>query len=194
VFEDNDLAFPQIPYQIHGSIGFPVLESLGRITFHADGRFGVEEAPSTAETGRTKLYLERFTILLHARIAGEEHLLTLDTGATNTFLSEHYYQQHKQDFRARDLRELELIGAGGSKIMRTYVLHNVPLRMGGGCVALRDLAVLTEPTGLPDEFSGNVGQSVVGLFRSYTLDFHTMTFSVQDPATAGKENGGCVDV
>jgi hypothetical protein len=194
VFEDDDLSFPQIPYQIHGSIGFPVLESLGRITFHADGRFGVEEAPSTAETGRTKLYLERFTILLHARIAGEEHLLTLDTGATDTFLSEHYYQQHKQDFRASDLRELELIGAGGSKIMRTYVLHNVPLRMGGGCVALRDLAVLTEPTGLPDEFSGNVGQSVVGLFRSYTLDFHTMTFSVQDPATAGKENGGCVDV
>jgi hypothetical protein len=30
VFDDNDLSFPQLPYQIHGSIGFPVLESLGK--------------------------------------------------------------------------------------------------------------------------------------------------------------------
>jgi len=33
VFEDKDLSFPQLPYQIHGSIGFPVLAALGRISF-----------------------------------------------------------------------------------------------------------------------------------------------------------------
>jgi Aspartyl protease len=191
VFEDDDLTFSQIPYQIHGSIGFPVLESLGRITFHANGRLEVGEAPSTPETSRTKLYLEGFTILLDTGIAGEQHLLTLDTGSTGTYLSEQYYQQHRQDFRASDLRELELVGAGGSKVMPTYVLHNLSLRIGGTCVALKDLDVLTKPTGLPNEFSGNVGQSVVGLFRSYTLDFHTMTFSA-DPMTPGRDKSDCL--
>ena len=112
----------------------------------------------------------------------------MDTGATGTFLSEQYYQQHRQDFRTSDLRELELVGAGGSTTIQTFVLHNVPLRMGGACVALSDLDVLTEPTGLPDEFSGNVGQSVVGLFREYTLDFHTMTFTAKPSQT---DRGRC---
>jgi predicted aspartyl protease len=188
VFEDKDLAFPQLSYQIHGSIGFPVLESLGRITFRRNGKFSVEDAPASAEVGRTNLYVERFTILIEARIADKEHLFTLDTGATGTFLSEQYYQQHRQDFRTSDLRELELVGAGGSTTIQTFVLHNVPLRMGGACVALSDLDVLTEPTGLPDEFSGNVGQSVVGLFREYTLDFHTMTFTAKPSQT---DRGRC---
>jgi len=43
---------------------------------------------------------------------------------------------------------------------------------------------------LPDEFSGNIGQSLVGLLRSYTLDFRTMTLGAEAQVT-GKDTDGC---
>jgi hypothetical protein len=178
VFEDTDLSFPQLPYQIRGSIGFPVLQSLGRITFHSDGRFVVQEHSSHHQSDPANLYLEGFTVLIETEIGGKQHLLTLDTGATGTFLSSQYYEEHKNEFNAEEPRELEVIGAGGASIIHTYLLHDATFKIGGESVELHDLYVLTEPTGLPGEFSGNLGQSAVGLLSSYTLDFHNMTLSV----------------
>ena len=188
VFEDYDLSFPQLPYQIRGSIGFPVLQALGKITFHADGRFAVHERLSHAQSVPAKLYLDGFTVLVETEIGGKQHLLTLDTGATGTFLSREYYEAHKHEFGAQEPRELELIGAGGSTIIRSYILPDVTLNIGGRGVELHDVCVLTEPTGVPAEFSGNLGQSAVGLFSSYTLDFRNMTVSVDArAATTGSQ-------
>jgi hypothetical protein len=136
VFEDRDLAFPQIPYEIHGSIGLPVLESLGRITFHANGKFCAQESTRAEEVGSSNLYLEGFTILIQVNVADEDRLMTLDTGATGTFMSEQYYEQHSQDLSAVDLRELELVGVGGSTLIPAYLQHNVRFRMGGACPSL----------------------------------------------------------
>jgi phosphatidylserine/phosphatidylglycerophosphate/cardiolipin synthase-like enzyme len=36
-----------------------------------------------------------------------------------------------------------------------------------------------ETTGLPDEFYGNIGQSALSSFSSFTLDFKAMRFSVR---------------
>src|SRR5260370_34281455 len=116
--------------------------------------------------------------------------MTLDTGATGTFMSEQHYQLHGRDFSAEDLRELELVGVGGATVIPAYLQHNVRFRMGGACVVLNNLVVLTGPTGLPDEFSGNVGQSLVGLLRSYTLDFRKMTLSAEAQVT-DKDTDGC---
>jgi hypothetical protein len=185
VFEDNDLSFRQMSYQIHGSIGFPVLQSLGRITFHSDGRFAVHEAPLRQKAHHADLYLEGFTVLIETEIGGKPHLLTLDTGATGTFLSKQYYEEHKTEFDAEEPRELEMIGAGGSTIIRCYVLHDSTFNIGGRGVELHDVYVLTEPTGLPAEFAGNLGESAVGLLSSYTLDFRNMTLTV-DASVSGR--------
>jgi hypothetical protein len=186
VFEDNDLSFQQLSYQIHGSIGFPVLQSLGLITFHSDGRLAVHEAPLRPKARPANLYLEGFTVLIETEIGSKPHLLTLDTGATGTFLSKQYYEEHKTEFGAEESRELEMIGAGGSTMIHSYVLHDVIFNLGGRGVELHDVYVLTEPTGLPTEFAGNLGQSAIGLLSSYTLDFRNMTLSV-DASASGKK-------
>jgi hypothetical protein len=185
VFEDNDLSFPQVSYQIHGSIGLPVLQSLGRITFHSDGRFAVHRASLRQKARPANLYLEGFTVLIETEIGGKQHLLTLDTGATGTFLSKQYYEEHKTEFDAEEPRELEMIGAGGSTIIRCYVLHDATFNIGGRGVELHDVYVLTELTGLPTEFGGNLGESAVGLLSSYTLDFRNMTLTV-DASASGR--------
>jgi hypothetical protein len=79
-----------------------------------------------------------------------------------------------------------MIGAGGSTIIRSYVLHDATFNIGGRGVALHDVYVLTEPTGLRAEFAGNLGESAVGLLSSYTLDFHNMTLSVDARSTTNR--------
>ena len=46
VINDRDMIVPTLHYRIPGSIGFPVLSALGRITFFADGQFGVGSNPA----------------------------------------------------------------------------------------------------------------------------------------------------
>jgi hypothetical protein len=162
------------------------LQSLGRITFHSDGRFAVHETPLRQKAHPANLYLEGFTVLIETELRGKQHLLTLDTGATGTFLSEQYYEEHKTEFDAEQPEELEMIGAGGSAIIHSYVLPEVTLNIGGRGVELHDVYVLTESTGLPAEFAGNLGQSAVGLLSSYTLDFRNMTLSVDARSTTSK--------
>jgi predicted aspartyl protease len=186
VFDDIDLSFPELSYQIHGSLGFPALQSLGIVTFHNDGRFTVHDAVSHGKARPTELYLEGFTILLEATIAGNDHLFTLDTGASGTYLSHEYYQEHRNTFDTAPLRELELIGAGGSRIIHIHVLNDVNITLGGASAELHDVAVLTEPTGLPAEFSGNLGQSTLGMLSDYTIDFRNMTFSVHVRSNAAR--------
>ena len=42
---------------------------------------------------------------------------------------------------------------------------------------MKDAPVLTQATGgLDDKFYGNVGQNILGLFKSYTFDFQSMNF------------------
>jgi hypothetical protein len=125
-------------------------------------------------------------VLVETEVGSKQHLLTLDTGATGTFLSSQYYEEHKHEFDAEEARELELVGAGGSTIIHSYVLPDVTFTIGGESVELQDVYVLTEPTGLSTEFAGNLGQSAVGLLSSYTLDFRNMTLSVDARSTTSR--------
>jgi hypothetical protein len=52
--------------------------------------------------------------------------------------------------------------------------------MGGACVQANEIPVITETRGVPDDkFYGNIGQRILGQFKSYTLDFQNMSFSAE---------------
>ena len=58
------------------------------------------------------------------------------------------------------------------------MLANVVVRLGSECSVVQSVPLLTASTGLPDEFYGNIGQSALGSFSSFTLDFNAMHFSI----------------
>jgi hypothetical protein len=118
VVSDKDLIVPELHYRIPGSIGFPVLSALGRITFFADGRLGVG-LKETAESpsGEENLFLQRLTPIVVAEVTGMERLFTIDTGAVGSFFTVQYYLEHKSDFTSQTIGEFDLVGAGG---VRTY--------------------------------------------------------------------------
>ncbi len=179
VVDDEDLVIPDLHYRIPGSIGFPVLSALGRITFFADGRFGVGlKAGGGTSDSEGKLFLQRLTPIVAAEVGEAEMLFIIDTGAAGSFFTVQYYLEHKKDFTPQAISDFELAGAGGSRTYTAYFAAKLNMKIGGACVMVSDLPVITQTRGLSDDkFYGNVGQSVLDLFKSYTFDFQNMSFS-----------------
>jgi predicted aspartyl protease len=179
VADDSDLSFPKLAYQIEGSLGIPVLAALGRITFYPDGRvaFSQDAKPTGKRVNSHALFLEKFTPVITADFGHGNQPFTLDTAAMGTVLSRQFYEEDKASLNPADQVILELVGAGGSIVSPAYMLHGVVAKLGGECTTIEDVQVLTEPTGLPDEFYGNVGQNSLNTFTSFTLDFNAMQFS-----------------
>jgi Aspartyl protease len=181
VINDKDMVVPSLHYRIPGSIGFPVLSALGRITFFADGRFGVGSNPaSAASSGQENLFLQRLTPIVAAEIGGAETLFTIDTGSAGTFFTVQYYLDHRNDYASQTIGRFELAGAGGVRTYGAYLTGKLNMKMGGACISLNRLPVIAQPRGQSDDkFYGNIGQLVLGQLKSYTFDFQKMSFSAE---------------
>lgn len=183
VVPDKDMLLAPLQYALPGSLGFPVLSALGRITFLAGGRFGVGLQPAAGQPVSGNLFLQRLTPIVSAGIEDREELFTIDTGAAGSFLSARYYNDHLHQFDSQLVDELVLTGAGGTRHIPAYYVRQVDVSLGGACVPLDDVPVLIKPRGISDDyFYGNLGQTALRRFPSYTFDFQSMSFTVEGPA------------
>lgn len=75
-------------------------------------------------------------------------------------------------------------GAGGIRSFRANHLPNVELGSGSATATLKEVPVFTRSLGadLLDKLYGNLGQSLLSPFRSYTIDFSRMQLSVGEDA------------
>lgn len=181
VINDKDMTVPYLHYRIPGSIGFPVLSALGRITFFADGQFGVGSNPAAGiPAGEENLFLQRLTPVVAAEIAGAERLFTIDTGSAGAFFTVSYYLEHKDDFASQTIGNFDLAGAGGARTYPAYLTGKVNIKMGGACISLNQIPVMAQSKGQSDDkFYGAIGQLVLGQLKSYTFDFQNMRFSAE---------------
>ena len=161
-------------YQISGLVGYPLQSALGRITFYADGHVGLNTEP-TSKSG-SEMFMEEQMPAGAVRAGGAERLFTLDTGAGSTFSFRFYNVVKPQLTKAMRSRS-ELSGAGGTRKMRSYVLPELKMSIGGEDLMLKSVTVLPQPVGgnsVGDLFFGNLGQDVFGAFKSFTFDFQRM--------------------
>ena len=69
--------------------------------------------------------------------------------------------------------------------MPAYYIPQISLRLGGACARMEDVPVLIKPRGVPEDyFYGNLGQSALNVFPSYTFDFENMSFTIEGPPCA----------
>jgi hypothetical protein len=186
VVEDSDLTFPELDYEIDGSLGLPVLAAFGKMTMYADA--SVKLGRGTGEKMRSSashnLFLDGFTPLIAADLGEGDDLFVIDTGAQATILSSKFFAQSK-DMAWGNLVTFDLAGAGGVGTMAAFTAENLVANFGGYCTALGDAHLLLADTESDGDFYGIIGQSAFRNFSSITLDFQNMQFSV-----AGS-NGSC---
>lgn len=182
VMDDKSLEVPvkdNEHYQIQGVLGYPVLAALGSFTLDGDKWvFAAEGEPSQRSS---KLYVEELTPLLEASVADSEALFGLDTGSSSGSFSVTYLRRFPEQFTSLKPQKYATAGAGGDvRFMTAYYLPQIELQFGTARATLRNVPVLTHELGVDplDQVYGNLGQSLLSQFSSFTIDFSRMRFSV----------------
>jgi len=164
--------------QIQGIIGFPVQAALGSFSVYADGSVGIDSDPPSETTA--EMFMEQQTPLVSVKAGGEARLFSLDTGATGSTFSERFYRVIQSKLADQPVKTLPVTGAGGTHSIRGYEMKDLAITIAGEDVLLKSAGVFSEPTGAGiDDVFGNLGQDVLRSFKSYTVDFRGMMFSVE---------------
>lgn len=173
VFQDKDLAFPSINYQINGILGYPVIAALGEVHLGKDGSFKVPKITPT--NGRFRnLVLDELTPIVRI----DTMLYTFDTGASTTMLYPEYFQKNK-DFIEENYKEktIQLGGAGGSKSYQAYTIEHT-INEFGKPVEL-NVTLLKNKEQRHKRIMGNLGQDYLGQFENMVLNFKAMYINLK---------------
>lgn len=169
VFEDKDLAFPQIDYQIHGILGFPVIEAMKEVQITTTDEFIVPETQSSYE--KQNMALDFLTPVIQI----EGGYYTFDTGAAATSLYRKYFEKHKAEIEASySQTELHLGGAGGMKTFKGYKITFSPV-INNRQLTIENVQLHTEKIDEKDDlYYGNIGQDLIKQFSKMTINFESM--------------------
>lgn len=169
VFEDEDLYIQAIDYQIHGILGYPVLNALEEIQITQDGYFIVPDK-STPTNNEPNMALDGLTPLI--AINGNHY--AFDSGATNTMLYKPYYLSNKSDIEENfQPSKIAFGGAGGQAEFDGYTI-DVTFDILDKKVHLKNIQLLTENIKEDNHLFGNIGQDVIRQFDKMTLNFKDM--------------------
>lgn len=184
VTADQNLYIAEIKRQTNALLGFPVVSALGRLTFAKDGSLTVSaQSPAADPRSDIHLWFGGHALLLplgtDAR-ANKPRLFMLDTGSGSTYLTDHYLAEHASAFPGPPPEIARLAGADGIHEIPAYAAHGLPLFVGNQLMTLNGPHILAQPTqGEVEHYFGVIGQDILKLFSSYTLDFRTGAFSVR---------------
>lgn len=170
VFEDADLAFAEIDYQIYGILGYPVIEAFKEIQITKNGYFIVPES-ETKYNGESNLALDNLQPII--RLDGKH--FSFDTGATNSMLYYKYFAENK-DFLEQNYEksQVQFGGAGGTKVFESYKI-DFPLNINDKKIILKEINVLTVDEDQKwKQLYGNMGQDLIGEFDKMTINFDHM--------------------
>ncbi len=180
VMEDKSLYFPQIDYQIHAIIGFPIIKSLGRITLSRDDKILVA-AKRTAKKSAPNMLLEGLFPLVSGVYKGKRMIFVFDSGATASTLYAPFYKAETEEIkRVSEPQRAKFGGAGGNREVTAHKLKNLHLEIGGKIAKFPEILVVTEIfNNQSNFFYGNLGQTLINQFEQMTLDFDAMELKFQ---------------
>lgn len=169
VFEDEALAFRKIRYQIDGILGFPVIRAMKKIAISKEGIFDVDQSRAGVSI-ESNMALDGLRQLLF--VQGQPY--TFDSGADKTILYKPYYLANQAAIESLYKETtISLGGAGGARKMAGYLV-DVTLKIGRHEVVLHKVKLLKESHVKSSGIYGNIGQDVIGKFRSMVIDFDEM--------------------
>lgn len=171
VFPDSALAIPQIQYQIHGIIGFPVIEALREVQITQDRQIIIPKAAAATTQGQ-RMALDFLTPIIE--LGGDSY--TFDTGANATILYKAYWGKYRPAGDSIYIaRDMAVGGAGGQMSKKGYWVNFSPEVQGGARVSLDSVSLLfDEPSPSGSRIFGNVGQDLIGEFDRMTINFEAM--------------------
>ncbi len=170
VFNDEDLSFPQVDYDIEGIIGFPVIKAMEEIQIDKDNNLYVPKSPHRYTN--PNFALDGLMPIVAVNYAGERLCFHFDTGATHTSLFPPFYRKYQQQIERKYKRETFSAGsAGGEMTLEGYIIRKLPLQIAGEQASLKNIRLNINDTGVGDDFYGNLGQDFIRQFNAFVISF-----------------------
>jgi Aspartyl protease len=179
VYEDKDY------FQVQGVLGFPAVSALGSLTITGNATVQVDPAKEldadAKNAGGARFFLDGDKLIVALGQAGSERMFAVDAGGQQSYMTSRYYNEHVRSFGGKT----ELFKVPGSEQLPpqpAYTAETIPLLVGGTRVEVHFLQVITVPLGRAaiDDVYGVLGVDVLDQLRSYTFDYRTMRFRVQN--------------
>ncbi|QNL47854.1 aspartyl protease family protein [Olivibacter sp. SDN3] len=169
VFDDKDLSFPTIDYEIKGIIGFPVIKALNEIHLTQDSLY-IPQSP--IEYSFNNLAYDEFMPIVKTNYNGDELRFNFDTGAASTSLYSRFYNKYQSDIDTNHTKiNFNAGGAGGHTSFEGYLLDNIKLSVGNSEVGLKEIQLHPHRIGNTDELHGNLGQDFIQQFDTMIISF-----------------------
>ncbi|NIR52653.1 hypothetical protein GWO43_29030 [candidate division KSB1 bacterium] len=178
VFPDEALTFPG-GFQLHGVIGFPVLEAMGELQFQ-NGILSIPKDPPIREI--QNLALENLTPLIEFTYEGNPLIGRLDSGAGRSVFYEPFFRRFYSDkVSPSQVDTIKAGGVGGIVEHPIYWLDTITIGMADTTVMIDSIYVHTKVMGNPSQnhLYGNIGLDVLNKFDTYILNFEDMAFIVE---------------
>ncbi|MDJ1505343.1 retropepsin-like aspartic protease [Xanthocytophaga agilis] len=170
VFPDSALAVPAIQYQMHGIIGFPVIEALREIQITKSEEL-IVPLKSTIYASQN-MALDFLTPIIE--LNGDSY--TFDTGANTTILYRTYFLKHQKDIEQNyKIQELQFGGAGGTIRKQGYQITFSPT-INNKVLRMDSVQVYTDVIKADEgHLSGNIGQDLIRRFDKMIISFASMS-------------------
>jgi predicted aspartyl protease len=169
VFDDKDLSFPTIDYEIKGIIGFPVIRALQEIQLTKDTLY-IPKKPTDYHLNN--LAYDEYMPLISVKYKNDKLRFNFDTGAQTTSLYSKFYKKYQNEIEENyNKTDLSTGGAGGQVALTGYILKDVKLAVGKAEATLKSTRLFPEKIGVTDNLHGNLGQDFIGQFNTMIISF-----------------------
>ena len=173
VFDDKDLSFPSINYEINGIIGFPVIRALEEIQIikgEEKEKLYIPKRPTDYDINN--LVLDEFIPIVKANINGGVSSMNFDTGAQQTSLYSSFFKKYRKDIESTNKQAtLQTGGAGGYTSVEGYLLDTVNISIAGSSATIYNIQLFPERLGETDKLDGNLGQDYIKQFDTLVISF-----------------------
>lgn len=168
VFPDSALFIKQVPFQISGIIGFPVIEALNEIKLSTTGELKIPEKQTTYKF--SNLALDFLTPV----ISIDKDSYAFDTGANETHLYSPYYKKYQHFIDSSySIEKEDFYGVGGITKKQVFRVKFEAL-LGDKKISIDSIPLFSQPIRKSENYFGNIGQDVIKKFEYMTLNFRQM--------------------
>jgi len=169
VFPDSALSFPSINYQIHGILGFPVIEALKEIQIGKDDYLTIPKQRSNSAD--LNLALDFLTPII-----GINHdSYTFDTGAKTSMLYQPYYLKYMKHSNINYPHQTIHFGGAGGQLAKEALISDFKGVISGKSFLVKDVSVFTDGFNVEQtSYFGNLGQDLIQQFNRMTINFDQM--------------------
>ena len=179
VFPDDQPPFNDLPLGERGIIGIPVLLAFQSFSWGSDGSF---EIPSpTRRLARSNLCFDGQIPVAEVQFEDTNLRFSLDTGAEVTYLYPPFAAAFPDLVEQQGKKESQKVtGVGSSTQVESGILPKLRLEIGGFTTILRPAQVLLAKTTAGSKlFEGNLGMDLLTQAQRTTVDFRSMTLTLQ---------------